>query len=506
MLIPARMDSAVAARIDWSSWVKRVPADTWLLAGLVLVGASLRLATLSSQSYWFDEAQAAHELHLSLGAMLSSLTSHETNPPLYFVLGWLWAAVFGTGEAGLRSLSAILGTAAIPVAYLCGRELVSRRAGLIAAALVTLNPFMVWYSQEAREYMLLAVLSGGSLLYFARTLRSPSRRNIAAWASLSGLAVLTHFFAGFLVAPEALWLLYAIRERAVVVAVGAVAAIQAALIPLLFNQSRASLLGFIHSVPLSTRIQQVPVAFGLGTLYQSSIVNYGLVGAAVLGGALILLLVSSADRQELRGAGIAAAIAACVLLAPLLLALLGADYYIPRALIPAWIALAVVIGASCTTQRGRIPGTALAAVLLGAFVYAQVRINDHAQYQRPNWRGVAAALGTPSVQRAIVAYDGGLATDPLLTYLPGAPWRQPGAVPLAVSEIDVVGSVWQAPAGSLPAGASLVASKQVDDFLVTRFRLAPGSRLTPAELSARAGELLPPGTPGAAVLIQRPVA
>src|SRR6202034_1392504 len=117
---------------------------------------------------------------------------------------------FGTGEVGLRSLSALAGTAAVLVAYLCGRELVSQRAGLLAAAFAALSPFLVWYSQEAREYMLLTALSGASFLYFARVLRDPSSRNIAWWATFSALALLTHFFAGFLIGPEALWLLYAV--------------------------------------------------------------------------------------------------------------------------------------------------------------------------------------------------------------------------------------------------------------------------------------------------------
>ena len=177
MLVPARSDAAVAARTSRALRVASTSVEAWLLAGVVAVGAWLRFATLGAQSYWFDEAQAAHELHLSLGSMFSSMVVHETNPPLYFVLGWLWARPFGTSEVGLRSLSALIGTAVIPIAYLCGRELVSRRAGLVAAALVALSPFMIWYSQEAREYMLLAALCGLSLLYFARAWREPSRHS-----------------------------------------------------------------------------------------------------------------------------------------------------------------------------------------------------------------------------------------------------------------------------------------------------------------------------------------
>jgi mannosyltransferase len=504
MLVPARSDAAVAARTSRALRVASTSVEAWLLAGVVAVGAWLRFATLSAQSYWFDEAQAAHELHLSFGSMLNSMVVRETNPPLYFVLGWLWARVFGTGEVGLRSLSALAGTAVIPIAYLCGRELVSRRAGLMAAALAALSPFMIWYSQEAREYMLLALLCGASLLYFARAWHDPSRRNVALWGVFSALAVLTHFFAGFLVAPEALWLLYVIRDRAIAIAAGAVAVVQLALAPLLFTHATKSLLGFIGETPLRTRIQQVPVAFGLGTLYQSPAVRYGLLGAAVLVGACIALLLVGADSNQLRGAGAAAALAAVVLLVPLVLALLGEDYYIPRALIPAWIPLAVVVGAACTAPRARAPGAVLAVVLLASFVYAQVKISDHAEYQRPDWRGVARALGPASATRAIVADDGSPATDPLAIYLPGVPWSGAPAGPVTVDEVDVVGRRWQTRASALPAGTRLVGSRTVDDFLVDRFSIGAARQLTQSQITALAGQLLTPPVPGAVVLVQSP--
>ena len=68
------------------------------------------------------------------------------------------------------------------------------------------------------------------------------------------------------------------------------------------------------------------------------------------------VLVIGADDRQLGGAGAAAALAAVVLLVPLGLALLGEDYYIPRALMPAWIPLAVLIGAACTASRAWAAG------------------------------------------------------------------------------------------------------------------------------------------------------
>jgi mannosyltransferase len=500
MLVPARSDAALAARTSRAVRVASVPAEAWLLGGLVLIGAVVRFGTLGAQSYWFDEAQAAHELHLSLGSMLSSMVDVETAPPLYFVLGWAWAHVFGDGEVALRSLSAVAGTVLIPIAYLCGRELVSRRAGLLAAAFVAINPFMVWYSQEAREYMLVAALSGASLLWFLRSWRAPSGRNIAWWALFSVLALLTHYFAGFLVAPEALWLLYVARNRASVVAVAVVGLVELALIPLLVSHATASLLGFITGTHLSTRIQEVPVAFGLGPPFETSLLSYGLIGAAVLAAILIVLVIVGAEPDELRGIAVAAALAGFVLLVPLVLALLGTDYYIERALIPAWLPLAIVVAGACTTRRLRVPGAVLAAILLAVFAYGLIRINTDPAYQRPDWHAVAQALGSPSGRRAIVVYNG-LATDPLAFYLRGVPWTERGGE-VSVNEVDVVGYAWQTAGNPLPPDVKLIATKRVGDSLLARFSLGRGWRLTPAAIGTRAPGLLGPAPAGPTVLVQ----
>jgi hypothetical protein len=287
-----------------------------------------------------------------------------------------------------------------------------------------------------------------------------------------------------------------------VLAAGAVAVVQAALLPFLLTHATTSLLGFIKTTPLSMRIQQVPTTFALGTLSRDALVSYGLVGAAALAVVLIVLLVGGGTRSELRGAGIAAGLAACVLLVPLVLALAGEDYYIPRALMPAWIPLAVVVGAACTVRRAQVPGAALALVMLGAFVYAQARIDGNPLYQRPPWRAVAAALGGSRGDRAVIVYDS-LGNDPLSFYLPGVSWSHKATVPVTIDEVDVVGSTWQRPPDTLSGGTRLIASKAVGDYLVARFSLASPWHLAPDAIGVRAQSLLVPAPPAASVLVQR---
>jgi hypothetical protein len=360
---------------------------------------------------------------------------------------------------------------------------------------------MIWYSQEARAYMLFAFLCGLSFLFFSRVIRrGPSTTDIVWWAVFSALAVLTHFFAGFLVAPEALWMLARVRTRAMVVAAGAVAAVQAAIVPLAASDTTHPL-QWIQAFPLSIRIKQIPVDFGLSSLYQSSLVTHGLLAAGVLVACVVLLLYFGGGERERHGAAVVAAVAAFVILVPIVLAWLGRDYVVPRNFMPAWIPMSVVLAAACTAPRTLPAGAALAALMLGVFVYAGIRIDREAQYQRPDWRGVASALGRPTGPRAIVAYDSGFAAQPLAVYLPRVPWSAPAEVPVTVGEVDVVGSTYQAIARPLPAGVRLLGTKSVGGFLVARFGVGQW-RLAPRAIATRAQALLGPAPPSPAVLLQ----
>ncbi len=173
----------------------------------------MRFASLGLQSYHHDEmVTAARVIPGSFAHMLHEVKSSESNPPLYYVLAWGWAKLFGTGEVGLRSLSALFGAATVPLAYPIGRELASRRAGLLATAIVAVSPMLIWYSQEARSYVLLVFFGALSLLFFVRALRTRGGVDLALWAAASALALCSHDFAAFQIAIEAGWLLLALRD------------------------------------------------------------------------------------------------------------------------------------------------------------------------------------------------------------------------------------------------------------------------------------------------------
>ena len=66
----------------------------------------------------------------------------------------------------------------MPVAWGIGSELAGRRAAIVTAALVAVNPLFVWYSQEARAYAFFVLFAALAMLCMLRADRSRRR---AGW-------------------------------------------------------------------------------------------------------------------------------------------------------------------------------------------------------------------------------------------------------------------------------------------------------------------------------------
>ena len=213
----------------WRDRLRRV--DRWLLA-VVALGAAVRLWGLGAQSLWYDEWLTSRAASGDLTYLRGYVTGQAGIPPTYFAIMWVWARLVGDGDAALRSFSALVGVATIPVAYATVRELGRRRAVARGAALlVAVHPALVWYSQEARPYSLLALLGALSLWALARLWTRRGRRDLVAWAVVCALAMAVHYFAVFLVVAEALAVLVARRPaRRDLLAAGAAAGVVLALL------------------------------------------------------------------------------------------------------------------------------------------------------------------------------------------------------------------------------------------------------------------------------------
>jgi 4-amino-4-deoxy-L-arabinose transferase-like glycosyltransferase len=366
---------------------------TVAIVALTAIAAALRLYGIGHQSLWFDEAYTAMLVKLPLGRMLSTIPKTESTPYLYYLLAWVWTHIFGRGAADLRALSALFGTAVVPVAYLATKRLIgNRRAAVSVAALAAFNPLLIWYSQEARAYELLVLTSACTLLAFSHARERPSRGPLAAWALTCGVALVSHYDAALVVVPEAIWLLAEQRRRrGPWLAVGFVAACGAALLPLLITQSGAGNASWIKKAPLNDRLGQILPQFLLGTG------SYGYlelmwIGFALGTVALVLLagFASSTDRTRALGAG-AIALGGFALI--LIVDAAGSDTILTRNLLALWLPLAMLVAAGLASNRVWRVGAVITILLCAIGLTATISVATTGTLERPNWAAVAKALG-----------------------------------------------------------------------------------------------------------------
>jgi mannosyltransferase len=460
----------------------------WLLAGLTALGAVLRFATLDLQAYHHDEiVTASRVLRVGFGHAMDAVGFSESAPPLYYALAWFWTQVTGTSEWGLRSLSALAGVLTIPVAYFIGRELRGYRAGLLAAALVAVNPTLLWYSQEARAYALLGLFCALSLLFCVRALQGGRRRDFTWWGVFSALALATHYFAVFPLVAE-IFLLLRRRGRAILPGLWILGLAAALLAPLAYHQMSYGHAEWIGKFSLGHRLGETAITFVVGET-GDIIARAETPGPALLPLALVfiafVLLAVRGSRDERRAAAIPLAVGAAALGIPLLLAIGpgGKDFVLARNLLPALVPFLLVVAVALTIKRARRLGGAIATLLLtysfGFCIWASASPDLH----RPDWEAVAERLGEPDGPRATVTWVIGEA--PLRYYLStGAIQLKPSeGYDWLVREVNFVsiGATPPPPPRLLGPGFRETAYEEVGELFIRRYRV-PGPELVPLRL------------------------
>lgn len=467
-----------------------------MVAGLTVLAAVLRFYYLGHQGFWFDEGNTALLVHEAPGAMLGLIPQTESTPPLYYMAAWVWVRIFGDHEAGLRSLSAVAGVLTVPVAWAAARQLVSgwrtvtetgwmvtrgdqefeagRRAGLIAAALAACNPFLIWYSQEARSYALLAFLSAVGLLLFAHARANPTKRALTGWVIACALAMLTHYYAAMLVVPEAAWLLWEHgRLRRVQVAVGLALACGAALIPLALSQNSTGRDDWIAKAPFGLRLAQIIPQMLIGTGAPArTVLKFVAMALALVG--LAPLLVPGAVRER-RGALLAGGLAVSGFLITLVLAAAGSDFLITRNIIILWLPAAIAVAGGLAVAP-RWLGEAVAGGLCVIGLVAAIGVDANYNLQRPDWRPVAAALGpspTAGHERVLLIQHYGTRL-PLSLYMPRLAFmRGAGVAAHHVTQLDVISiSSPQQPLCWWGAACNLIPSQMQASYDIPGFRMA----------------------------------
>jgi mannosyltransferase len=183
----------------------------WLIP-ITLLGAALRLFHLGSQSLWLDESLSLVFASVSLKDSMEAILADGVHPPLYYLVLRLFL-LMGQSEEIARLPSAIFGILTIPLVYEIGRLCSDQKVGLVSALFLSLSPFHVWFSQDARMYAMATFLTLASVYFFLRLLQGDNWRWWMGFVVCTALGYYTHYFTFFIALTEFTYLLITFRNH-----------------------------------------------------------------------------------------------------------------------------------------------------------------------------------------------------------------------------------------------------------------------------------------------------
>jgi len=167
----------------------------------------LRVYGLGKHDLWFDEIG-------TLG--YADYPWSNWNAPLYWIFLHFWIKIFPVSEFFLRLPSALFSFGSVIILFFLGRLLFSRSVALLAALIMGLSPFHLWYAQEAREYSMILFLSLFSSYLFLKALKDGKAGSWIYFSIVSAAALYTNYFMIFLLFAQATYGVVSLRRWRVI--------------------------------------------------------------------------------------------------------------------------------------------------------------------------------------------------------------------------------------------------------------------------------------------------
>lgn len=155
------------------NWVATLSRRSWLpyalLILIVVLAAVLRFYRLGEWSFWIDEIYTINHAtsHFSTPELiLENIPPKRNWVPISVILTAQVLNVLGVSEWSARLVSALIGVLTIPILYIPLRKTFGNQVILIALLLLSISTWHIFWSQNARFYTLLMLLSTLALFAF----------------------------------------------------------------------------------------------------------------------------------------------------------------------------------------------------------------------------------------------------------------------------------------------------------------------------------------------------
>ncbi len=378
---------------------KRAGRLLWVGLGLCVAAGLFMRLSVYGQSIVGDELSTLWIVdNHGLGGVISFVSGDgEISPPFYFVLAWFASKLGGAPEL-VRLPSLLAGLASLPLYFLIGKRLFSQNAGIVAASVAALSPFLVYFSANGRSYSVMIFLLLVSLLTMLIAAEDGRKRWWAGYALASCLAMYTHYTAAFVLIAQLGWLLLAMPQarRAALISNAAAAAFFLPWLPSYFADSDSPTIPLLEALQGSgfeakqTAVEQLLFwKIGSGVWTMGDRWDAVLIVAAVFAATVVVVVRLARGREltrRLREIDPAVVLVALIILSTpigaLILGLFSTDVFGGRNLAGSWVALPLAAGA-LMAAAGAAWGLVCTVALLIGVGYASVELTDSSKTEIP---------------------------------------------------------------------------------------------------------------------------
>ncbi len=244
---------------DGTRWIR------FAVLCVAFIAFLLRIYRLDFVSLRGDESFTVVFVQRTWEGLWRGIRFIEPNPPLMYLALRVWVALAGASEFATRYFSAFFGVLCVPLLYRLAREMFSYphpRNGafvaLFAAALIAINPYQIWHSQDVRNYTMWPALSLLALIFFWRWWNAERRQttddrrqiilNLSFYVLATTASLYTHYYDTFILVAENIFIfafaLCSRRRRTLMRWIGAQAALALVYMPwVVFGTNRVTTYG-----------------------------------------------------------------------------------------------------------------------------------------------------------------------------------------------------------------------------------------------------------------------
>lgn len=174
------------------------------------IGIILRILSMGSHDFWFDEAITYHFARLPIPDLLKAV-SGDNNPPAYYLLMHLVQKI-STNEIFLRFPSLIANLLTIFLMYKLFKNKFGKNVALFAAGLFSVSPLSIYIATEARMHSLAALFVLLLTSAYLSVINKPKLKETGTFIAISILALYTQYYIALLFVPMTLILIFQKHE------------------------------------------------------------------------------------------------------------------------------------------------------------------------------------------------------------------------------------------------------------------------------------------------------